>query len=1028
MSLIMVRYLISRPIAVTMIFIAFLLVGIVAINKIPISLMPDIEIPRITVQIDNPNMSAREIENNIVKPIRNNLMQVSHLSDINSVTSDGYSNIYLTFEYGTNINLAYIEVNEKIDRIMSYLPESIKRPKVIKASASDIPVFYLNITLSDNETTTPSDNLFPVSQKFLDLSEFVRQVIKKRLEQLPEVALADVSGDVSQEIIIIPDEEKMKSLNITSVEIENIIKSNNISFGNLNIRDGQYLYSVRFTSEITSIKDIENIYINKNEKLIRLKEIAQVFIHPQKLKGKVISDDKNAISVAIIKQSDARMQDLKKSLDKLINIFKNDYPDINFSITRNQTTLLTFSINNLKQSLIAGAFLAFIIMFFFLKDFRSPLLIGITVPASLIISLLFFYVFKISINIISLSGLALGIGMIVDNSIVVIDNITQYKERNLSLVDSCIIGTNEVISPLISSVLTTCAVFVPLIYIKGIAGELFYDQAIAISIGLFVSLLLSILIIPVYYNKIFAKKHNYKLNIFLERLNKINYSDIYKKGFCVVMKYKTLVIIISLFLLISTYFLYKSLPKEKFPPMGKTEIFTKIRWNENINILENERRVKQLIKSVRNNFNHYTAYIGKQNFLFGTDYELKANEAIIYFKTDNEQDLIKLQKQINNFLKKEYSHSTFAYEDPANIFNQIFSDKEPTLLVKLRSRYDFGIDYNRYLSYTINKLKSRIKEIDIADIEWNEFILLKIDPSLLALFEIDIQSIFNALNKAISENEIFMIMTGETYIPVIIGEKPELFDEKLSKLTVINKHGTEIRIGDILKKEIKYDLNQIIAGEEGEYFPLKLNVEDNKISSLIASINNILKEDNYFEADFSGKYFSNRQLIKQLFIILLISLALLYLILASQFESLLLPLIILIEIPIDIFGAFLILKLANAGINIISMTGLILMCGIVINDSILKIDTINNLIKEGFSLYDAIKEAGIRRLKPIIMTSLTTILAVFPILLFGGMGNELQRPMALVIIGSMTLGTIISLYLIPILYYYLKKIEYQIIK
>lgn len=1007
-----------------MTFTAILLLGFVAIKKIPVSLMPDVAVPKITVQVNARNLSAREIENSIIRPLRHQLMQVAHLENITSETFNENGIITLSFEYGADINLAYIEVNEKIDKAMSFLPRDVERPKVIKASATDIPVFYLNLSLKADKFNEPSKDLFPVSQKFIELSEFTRQVIKKRIEQLPEVAIADISGDVYPEILIIPDIEKLTALKLTPLDIENALREKNVSFGNLIIRDGQYQYNVRFSNVLATKQDINNIFIKKENRLFRLSDFAKVIEHPQKQKGKVISDGKNAITIAIIKQSDVRMQDLKKSLHSLIERFHKDYPDIEFTITRDQTKLLDFSINNLAQSLLLGAILAFFIMFLFLRDYRSPLLIGITIPATLIISMLLFFIFKISINIISLSGLALGVGMIVDNSIIVIDNITQYREKNFSLSDACITGTNEVFAPMLSSVLTTCAVFIPLIYIGGIAGALFYDQAIAVTIGLFVSLGIAIICLPVFYRLFYLNPKKRKIDNLLERINRVNYHEWYERSFLFIMKNRKISIFLVFIMLISTFWLYNKLPKEKLPAISKTETLLKINWNEKINIDENYKRTEELISNIKPLIKHYTSLIGEQQFIMNTNKSQNSSqEVLIYLETFNQYQLDSVVKKIKLLIGKQFNKAVYSFEDPGNIFTLIFSNNEPMLLAKLRATGNFGTQTNEKLQYVINKLKNKIKNINISPIEWEENIILKVDPEMMILYDVNLNDIYTSLKRALRENVIFLIMQNQNYIPVVIGEQSKLFNEILSSSFVINRKGEKIRLSALLKQEKGIDLKRIIAGEEGEYYPIVIDVKEKEVPEIMQKIRDVLREDQLFEVDFAGRYFTSRELIKNLTIILLISIALLYFILASQFESLILPFIVLAEIPIDIFGAFLMLKLTGHGINLMSLIGIVVMSGIVINDSILKIDTINHLISERYSLMYALKIAGQRRLKPIIMTSLTTILALIPVLFFKGMGNELQRPLALTMIGGMTLGTIISLYFIPLIYYYIKKIE-----
>lgn len=1040
----MVKFLINRPIAVTMTFVAILVLGIVALYYIPVSLMPDIDIPEITVQINAKNTSARELENSVVKPIRRQLAQVAHLADIKSETRNENSIIHLKFDYGTDVDFAFIEVNEKIDRAMNYLPREIQRPKVIKASATDIPVFYLNLTVknpitksnySNNQTTKqPNTKLFPVSQKFVELSRFASNVIRKRIEQLPEVAMVDISGLVYSELLILPNNNKLESLGITLEVLEDIIKNNNIKLGNLLIRDGQYQYNIRFSSALQNKRDIENIYFKVEGRLFQLKDIAEVIEHPQKQKGKVLFNGEDAITMAVIKQSDAQLADLKNKLTDLISYFEADYPHIGFNVTRNQTKLLDYSIANLSQSLIWGACLSFLIMFLFLKDFRSPLLIGITIPSSLIISLLFFYIFNISINIISLSGIILGVGMMIDNSIIVIDNIAQNRERsklsnlqslkhsNIQILDNaCIKGTNEVFRPMLSSVLTTCAVFIPLIFISGIAGALFYDQAMAIAIGLLVSLAVSITLLPVYYKLVYRRGAVSGENRFLRRLNKINYETIYEKGFRWIMKRQIIAWILVIFLLIGGIILYKHLDKAKLPVIAKDEIILTIDWNENIHIDENSQRIKDLLQIINTYIVQNTSLIGEQQFILDKNSSTASSEVIMYLKAPNEQALDSAMKQAGTYLKDSYPQSNFTFTEAGNIFNLLFSDEEKPLTAKLRAVNDQGQANTSMLLNTIDKLQLLFTEQEIEPPSLYRYTILNTIPEQLMLYDVSYETVYRKLKSAFNENQVFLIADNQEFVPVVLGGEADNIHSVINELFIRNKKNKLIPIRSLLTETYQQDLKTIVAGQEGEYYPVDFGIEESKANQLMDNIRESIQANKHYEVSFSGSIFSNKKLMSELIIILLISLTLLYFILASQFESLTLPLIVLFEVPIDVFGAFLALKIGGASINLMSLIGIVVMSGIIINDSILKIDTINQLRNEGYSLMRALIVAGQRRLKPILMTSLTTILALVPFLFAKGLGADLQKPLALAVIGGMSIGTLVSLYFIPLCYYYLKR-------
>lgn len=1018
----MIKFLITRPIAVTMAFLALLALGVIATLRLPVSLMPDVDIPKITVQISADNLSAREMENAVVSQFRLQLMQVSHLADIKSETRDGNAVIKLDFDYGTNIDYAFIEVNEKVDRGMAGLPMTIERPRVIKASATDIPVFYLNLTLKSEKKNRDNENpLFPVSREFSELSNFAGQVIRKRIEQLPEVAIADISGQVFPEILILPDMSLLEGTGLTTDDIETALKQNNITLGNLLVQDGQYQYNVRFGNEIQTLQDIAGIYLKNNNRLLQLKDIAQVVQHPQKQKGMVVSDGKDAITLAIIKQSDARMSDLKKELHNLTEIFRTDYPGIDFTITRDQTQLLDFSIQNLSQSLYLGAFLAFVVMFLFLKNYKSPWLVGITIPSALVISLLFFHVAGITLNVVSLAGLVLGISIMTDNSIVVIDNISQHKERGISLDQACITGTNEVFRPMLSAVFTTCAVYLPLIFISGITGALFYDQAVAITISQFISLFVGVTVLPVYYKLMFQNGKPGELSGALKRINDLDYGVLYEKGFRFVMRHQKSSIAAIVIMLAGAVILFLNMEKTKLPAIVKDETVLRIDWNERINIMENNRRVQEVIQLADKRLVHSTCVIGEQQFLLDHNAPGSGSEALVYVKAKTPAALDSVFADVAGFMAENYRVAGYNFEDAGNIFDQLFGDNQPPLLARLRATGDYGPSGNTYLGNAVKGVQEALPEQQISNIVWQEQLVLKADAAMLTLYEVTYDQVFNALRRAFRENEVLLITDNQNFIPVIVGDKPQHIREMIAGLTVTNKQDIEVPLNTLLREETGIDLKTIIAGQEGEYYPVSVDVQPKQVPQAQKAIREALATEGKYEAGFSGSYFSNRSLIRQLMVIFAISLMLLYFILASQFESLSLPLIVLLEIPVDLFGAFLFLRLFGEGINLMSMIGIVVMSGVVINDSILKVDTFNQLMREGYPLMKALMVGGQRRLKPIVMTALTAILALLPLLFFGGIGADLQKPMALTIIGGMIVGTAVSLFAVPLGYYYLRR-------
>ena len=560
----MIKKLITRPIAVTMSVIAIMVMSLVAMGYLPVSLMPAINIPQITVQVAAPGMSVREIDNVLLKPLKNQLSQVAGLKNITAEARADIGTIYMDFEPDCNIDIVFIDVNEKMDRAITSLPKDVERPKVIKASVTDIPAFYLNLSLK-NGIPGKEGELREAGIEFSELGQFARDVISKRIEQLPQTAMVDISGVVTPELLCIPNYAKLTSMGADISLLEQAINNNNVSLGALSIKDGQYRYSIHFDARIISKEDIENIYIKHDGRIYQFKELCEIVQRPAKRSGLVRSKGDPAISMAIIKQNDAKMEDLQQSIATLIDDLEKEHPNIRFELTRDQTKLLTYSIDNLGSNLLVGGILAALVIFLFMKDLRSPMLIVVTIPLSLVITLLAFHLLGISLNIISLSGLVLGTGMIVDNSIIVIDNISQKWRSGMKLDDSIAEAVSEVFTPMLSSVLTTCSVFLPLIFLSGTAGALFYDQAMAVTIALFASLLVAVLVLPVYFYLMYKKLSPYTENRFIDRIFTFNYYRPYEKTLKWTLRHGKLTIICFIALIPITYFIYQMVEKSRLP-------------------------------------------------------------------------------------------------------------------------------------------------------------------------------------------------------------------------------------------------------------------------------------------------------------------------------------------------------------------------------------------------------------------------------------------------------------------------------
>ena len=1007
----MFKGLIRRPIAVTMVLIAVMVLGIAAIRKLPVSLVPDINIPKITVQVTSADRSARELNDVLMAPLRSNLVQVAHLNDIVCTAKDGSGLIEMTFEYGADADYIFIDVNERVDKATSAWDAKEERPMIARASATDIPAFFINISLKDQAHTGGT--------RLLEMSDFCRQVIVRRLEQLPQVAMVDVSGVLYPQLLIIPDMEKLRAIGVDEGALSSAIQNANVSLGSLSIRDGEYRFDVRFESRVVTREDVENVWLKLGGRTYQIKDLAEVREEQQRRKGMITSAGKQCITMAVIKRSDARMAELREGIQDLMDAFENEYPDLQFEITRDQTELLDYSINNMIRNLLFGALFACLIIFFFMQDLRSPLLVVITIPTALILSFLFFYVLKISINIISLSGLVLGLGMMVDNSIITIDNITQRWRKGELLADACVYGTQEVFTPMLSSVLTTCAIFIPLIFMSGIAGALFYDEAMAVTITLLSALIVSVLVIPVYYYRFYKGKPCFTPNRFISRISVGNMTGGYDAILSWFFRRRGVMWSIFGVAVVLIGVLFVNLDKQKLPTLSHSDTLVNIEWNERISIEENNRRCEEIVAQFPEKVEQYTAMTGAQQFALSHTREIGLSEAIIYLKAGSTKDIEDIENEVAGYITGHWPEAVHDCQASGNIFDMLFSDKEAPLVARIK-RTDGSTPEPEQLTTLLASIRTAMPGVEIQPAEWNEYIELITDPERLALYDVSFSQVLGYLQNSMNASSVLRIQKGDISMPVVIGVGSKEARD-LIQGSYIETRGGRVPLEILLKETRNRDLKQITSGVDGEFYPLVLDVKGKEARRVMDVVSKVVRQDDRFDVSFSGTYFSNREMIRELCGVLVISILLLFFILAAQFESLVQPFIILSELIIDIFAVLGILWIFGESLNLMSMIGMVVMCGIVINDSILKVDTINRLREQGMGLKHAILEAGGRRLKAIIMTSLTTILAIAPFLVRGDMGSDLQYPLSLALISGMIAGTFVSVFFVPLAYYVIYK-------
>jgi multidrug efflux pump subunit AcrB len=618
--------------------------------------------------------------------------------------------------------------------------------------------------------------------------------------------------------------------------------------------------------------------------------------------------------------------------------------------------------------------------------------------------------------------------MMIDNSIIITENISQYRERGYSLEDACIKGTTEVITPMLSSTLTTVAVFLPLIFLSGIAGAIFVDEAFSVSVGLIVSYFTGIMLLPVLYKLLYSKTFikrdlGKSLRRYQEHGNRSLFRW-YDRLIDFTFAHKTLnaIIIIAVFPL--CVLMFDIIPKTGMPVVDQVEVLTHIDWGENIHIDENRRRMDSLCRAIDSLTLEHSVYAGRQQFILDNERKMSSSESELYLKAENTRLAQACQEKIYRLTKNRYPLAAVSFAPPETVFEKIFVTGESSLVTELYPRNR----NNTPEAGEIRRIEKRLEEISgerSEGITFDREISIHIDREKLLLYNVAYSEIYRLLKTAFRDNEVATLRSYQQYLPITIAGEEQTITAVINK-TLVRTNVTspgeqrQLPLSSFVSVASTEGLKTIVAGRNGEYIPVAYrNAGDPE--ALMKKTKEEISGMKLWDVNFSGAHFSNKKMISELAVILIISILLMYFILAAQFESFLQPLIVLIEIPIDVAVALVCLWLFGHTLNLMSAIGIVVTCGIIINDSILKIDMINDLRKEGVPLMEAIHTAGHRRLRAIIMTSLTTVIAMVPMIFAGDLGSEIQKPLALAMISSMLVGTFVSLYIIPLVYWRIYK-------
>lgn len=982
-----IHFMVKRPVGVLMSFLLALLLALLAAYNTPVSLFPDLDVPTVNVRIANEGKTSEEFENTVVQQFRNHLLQVKDLSDIYSVTTETDAEITLKFKYGTRMNYALLNVNEKIDQLLPSLP-NIVRPTITKYSLADYPTLYLAV----HPVADPSETAF------LEASKFVENGLKNQLEQLEAVSIADVSGVVKTYYQLSVNTRRLQALGMDIQTITEALNKSKVQVGTIALRQGDYVFDLSLDQAITSVSDILELRIQLKNRSIALREVITVSekLRPQNL---YLFNSQPAISIAVVKDPAVSYRAFSAEVEEVIQHVKDQQPGLEIAITEDQRFILNNTIDNLVSSLWLGLLFALLSTLLFIRSFKVGLLLVSCVTVSLLLSVLLFYAFSISFNLISLTGLVLGVGLMIDNAIIVIDNISQKIKGAVDQPRAIAAGVAEVALPLLTSGFTTCSIFFPLFMISGLAGVLFYDEALSIAFCLASSLVVSLSLLPTLFYLLFKGgmvRNDNPLSAWYHR--SIGRVDHFFKP-----------ITVGLLLLVAGgMYLGTAIELESAPGVKEEYLACKVNWNENITNEVAHDRLNTLLATLRTQLKEPLSseiYIGEQDFYSQTKRKLvREFEALLYLKTNDPTALASLWEAAQQEVTSLFPRASLRYLPQESMLETLLNEEEYDLQVIAGGEVQ--------QQQIVALLQRDFPEVSLSYLANKDGFKLALDEDQLAIYQIDKNALLDFVRYTLGGEPVYDLQQGKKSVPLLFNH--ELERDAFLNTQYLTKAGDWV----LLKQLISLMPALIPQGIEtiNNQRGYVLNLKTNGQASAPIMERIMAQPELAATTKFSGAFERVGALQKQSLFILGVILLLLYLILAIQFDSVKTPLIVLFEVPICVAIGMIVLWASGQSLNIMSFIGLLMMAGIIINDSILKIDLINKIRLSGKSIDEAIHLAGERRLSSIIMTSLTTILAVSPMLFKTDISAQLQIPLITPIIAGLLVGTLISIFFIPLLY------------
>jgi hydrophobic/amphiphilic exporter-1 (mainly G- bacteria), HAE1 family len=1025
---------VARPVTFLMISLIVIGFGVFGLSNLRLNLYPDVSFPTVTVYTVYEGVAPEDMETLISRPIEEQVGSISGVVRVRSLSSQGASVVKLYFNWGTDLYQAEADVRKKLDFVRRAIPQDAQQPIVFSYDPNEEPIVVLALA-------SKSVNL-------RDLRTIATQQLEQRIERIAGIASAETAGGFERQISIRLKNDKMLAYNVDIATVANRLRADNVQVPAGELVEGNIIYSLRTIGDFKSVEQIGNVLLNaQNGTPVFLKDIAEVEDGIAQPIGGVHVQGTEGVIINIYKQSDSNVVTAASEVLKNLANLKKILPrDVSLEVLTNKADFIELAIGNLISTGFQAIVLVVLILLFFLRSVRSSFVIAISIPVSIISTFSIMDFADLSLNVISLSGLTLAVGMVVDNAVVVLENIFRFKEDGYNGKEAAVNGAQEVAVPVFISTLTTLVVFLPILFVPGIAGFLFRDLALTISFALIVSTLVALTLIPLMSSKFLkdkvsdevakkwvakqASKLTEPSGVFFQRilgepvgrlLDKME--AFYKAQLNNALNNKWNVIIASIILFLVTLPLFNKLGGEFFPPVDENAFVLDVAREPGVSLFELEKTISQVEAIIKNEVPESRLIVSDYGDKLGVEgadnpggfhgsvrVELTPNRLRKRSQFEITADLLKKLEIVPGSEIKEIRQ------------NPLSPDGENGLVIQL---YGYDPIAKKELSDGIieklSKIEGMANIISTADQGRPELRII-MDRERISRVGLTTSQVANTIANAVKGNlATSFIDKGLEYDVVVELDPSEKTSvPSLNSIQLRTGSGEWMPLSNLARFERFNGPTNILRINQERVTEIKADlngIDLKKASDETRSVLNSIDFPDGYRYEFGGSAEEQADSFRYLLIAFFIAAILTYMVMASQFESLVEPFIIIFTIPLAFTGVLLILYSTSTPISVTSMVGLILLSGIVVNNGIVMIDYIKILQSRGVSRFDAILTGSVRRLRPILMTAFTTILSMIPLALEFGSGSETWSPMARTVIGGLTFSTLLMLFVVPCIYY-----------